>query len=74
MIDLETAALGTRALGVAIGQLLQDADVNSSDLPRNGFQQRMRFAGLADAGRDISALATAAVVLLRRSMSDREPA
>ena len=74
MIEQETAADGTRALSAAIWQLLQDAKVNSSDFPRNGFQQRMRFAGLTEVGHDLSALALAAVVLLRRSTLDREQA
>lgn len=72
MIEQNTAEDGTRALGAAIWQLLQDARASSSDFPRNGFQQRMRFAGLAEVGADVSALAHAAVVLLRRSTLDRE--
>ena len=65
MIEQVTAEEGVRVLGAAIWQLLQDAKANSSDFPRSGFQQRMRFAGLAEVGRDLSALALAAVVLLR---------
>ncbi len=72
MIEQETAEDGTRALSAAIWQLLQDAKPNSSAFPRNGFQQRMRFAGLVEVGNDLSALARAAVVLLRRSTLDRE--
>jgi hypothetical protein len=34
----------------------------------------MRFAGLTEVGHDLSALALAAVVLLRRSTLDRERA
>jgi hypothetical protein len=72
MIEQDIAEAGTRALGAAIWQLLHDAKANASDFPRNGFQQRMRFAGLTEVGHDLSALALAAVVLLRRSTLDRE--
>ena len=74
MIDEETANEGTRVLGSAICALLQDALANASGLPRNGFQRRMRFSGLAGVGHDLSALASAAEVLLKRSMLDRERA
>jgi len=49
MIEQVTAEEGVRVLGAAIWQLLQDAKANASDFPRNGFQQRMRFAGLTEA-------------------------
>ena len=74
MIEQETAEEGTRALSAAIWQLLQDAKANASDFPRNGFQQRLRFAGLTEGGRDLATLALAAGVLLRRSTLDREQA
>ena len=72
MIEPETAEVGTRILAAAIWQLLQDAQHYSTELPRNGFQQRMRFAGLAEVGRDLAALAAASVVMLRRSRMDIE--
>jgi hypothetical protein len=74
MIEQETAEGGPRALSAAIWQLLQDAKANSSDLPRNGFRRRMRFAGPTEVGYDLSAMALATVALLRRSTLDRERA
>ncbi len=67
MIDQKTAAEGCGYINAAILELLEDAAGSCLTLPRNGFQKRMQLATLASYGRDISALATAAVVLSRRS-------
>ena len=73
-MDQRMTHVGTDVLAKAIERILHNAEANLDALPRNGFQQRMRFAGLVEAGRDVSALAQAAVVLLRRSRSDEERA
>lgn len=73
MVDTEVALVGSRALGVAIRQLLDQARDRTEAPQQNEFQQRMRFAGLVESGRDIAALAQAAVVLLRRSGHAERP-
>ena len=72
MIDQKVAERGVAALTAAISHLLEEAHRATTALPKDGFQQRKRLAGVIDAGRDVSTLALAAVVLLMRSRSELE--
>lgn len=55
-------------LSVLIGTIMEDeVDSSVTALPAEVEQQAARFARLGRAGRDISAIAEAAQVLLRRS-------
>jgi hypothetical protein len=73
-VEKDTAREGAEVLGRAIGELLAGAQAHLHDLPQNDFQMRLRFAASEHLGRDISALATAAVVLLRRAGTRFPPA
>lgn len=73
MVDLEVAEDGIVTLAHAIRQILDDARSRTVELPQNGFQRRMRFSALVAASHDVSTLALAAVVLIRRSRQDLEP-
>ena len=72
MIDQKVAERGVTALASAISHLLAEAQQTTTTLPKDGFQQRKRLASVIDAGRDISTLALAAVVLLMRSRAELE--
>ena len=74
MIDDETANQACDILTTIILELAEDTADACFPAPCNGFQRRMRLAGLATAGRDISILATAGVVVLRRARAAFPPA
>ena len=74
MVDTDLAEQTSQLLATAILALVEGMAESCAPLPVNSFQRRMRLAALADAGRDISTLATAAVVMLRRSRMEFPPA
>lgn len=74
MVEKDTALEGAEALRRAIAELLECAQGQMHQLPQNDFQLRLRFAACEHLGRDISTLATAAVVLLRRAGTTFPPA
>jgi hypothetical protein len=68
MVADEVASEAVRLLSVAIGMIMEDhADGAVSVLSSNVDERRQHFERLGRAGDDISALATAAGVLLRLS-------
>ena len=67
MVDREVAAQGLAALSVAIGELIEDPQVEAvSTLPASHLGQIKLFEQLKQTGRDVVTLAEAAEVLIRR--------
>ena len=67
MLDREIVEAGLAALGTAIGELLEDDHLQAvSRLPASASDLAARFALLEQTGQDITALADAAAVLIRR--------
>jgi hypothetical protein len=73
MLDREVADPAAALLSVAIGMIMEDhVDEAVRLLPAEPEKRRARFNQLGRAGQDVTALAAAAEVLLRRGLSDEK--
>ena len=67
VVDRTTAARGVDALALAIGEIVEDAEAIAIKTPRQFEGYREKAQTLAKVGGDITTLAAALEVLVRRS-------
>jgi hypothetical protein len=67
MVDRTTAARDADALALAIGEIIEDAEAVALKAPRQFEGYRKKAQTFAKVGADITALAAALEVLVRRS-------